>query len=240
MDFYSAISSYYNYIFPLNPDQRDFIRSFLPAGSRILEGGTATGNLARALARDGFQVVGVDLNTSLLEKARAEENPPDLKFFQMDMLDIEQKFAPGFFDGIVGVGNTLVHLSGREQIRTFLTGAARSLKPGGNLFLQTVNYDRVLKQNIHNLPTIENEKIQFVRIYRYLPGQKRIIFQSRLHIKATEEVLQQEVQLFPLQKHELEADLKQAGFNHLEFFGDFQKTPYSQESMALVVRASIS
>ncbi len=240
MDFYSAISSYYNYIFPLNPDQRDFIRSSLPAGSRILEVGTATGNLARALARDGFQVVGLDLNASLLEKARGEENPLNLDFDQMDMLDIEKKFAPGFFDGIAAVGNTLVHLPGREQIGSFLAGASRILNSRGILFLQTVNYDRVLKQNIQNLPTIENEKIKFVRIYRQVPGQKRIIFKSRLRIKRTEQVLQQEVRLFPLQKNELEADLKQAGFNHLEFFGDFQKTPYSQESMALVVRASIS
>ena len=62
------------------------------------------------------------------------------------MLDIDKLNKK--FDLIFCIGNSMVHLNDNEEILRFLRNCKKSLKVGGYLLLQIVNYDRILVKNI--------------------------------------------------------------------------------------------
>lgn len=71
MDFYQSISKYYQYIFPLNKVQIDFILSAKEDTKqlRILDIGCAIGDLSMDLANHFNEVVGIDLDEGMIDKA---------------------------------------------------------------------------------------------------------------------------------------------------------------------------
>lgn len=95
--------------------------------ARILDAGCGTGRVARELARRGFDVVGVDSDTSMLDVARTEA--PELRWVSGDLveLDLDERF-----DVLLLAGNVMVFLApGTEQ--EVLCRAAAHLAPGGRL-----------------------------------------------------------------------------------------------------------
>ncbi len=237
MDFYSALSRYYNYIFPLNPLQVKFIAGQVPLRAKILEVGSATGNLSRALAEKGYRVVGIDLEKKMVKKAREENSWRGVEFLQMDMLEVDEAFEGEKFSGVVCLGNTLVHLPSREKIAEFIGKTAAIMDPSGLLFVQIVNYNRILKKGLKELPEIDNEKIRFQRFYDIDPGDTSVMFRTRLLAKEEKKEFEQEVRLQALLKEELDEYLEKGGFNAREYYGDFQLNPYSEESPATIVKA---
>ena len=241
MGFYKSIAEVYNKIFPLNPGQVAFTnRTFTQTGDiSLLDIGCGTGSLSLALSATFKTVVGIDLDETMLEKAKiAEEDSTHLEFIRLDMLEIDTRFDPGTFDGIVCFGNTLVHLSSLEQISLFFGKCYRLLTPKGKLLIQIINYDRILDQKINWLPTLETDDIQFIRNYHYHSGKHRIDFETMLTIKATNQVIRNRVPLIPVRKSEIEAALMDAGFSNLNFFGNFKGEALRSDSIPMVIEAS--
>lgn len=118
-----------------DPRQQDMRRTFLadirmPATADVLEVGCGTGVLTRALARlpEVDTVVGVDVATSLLDKARElAADVPNLAFEQADARSLP--FAGGRFDVVV-FDSTLSHVPEPERA---LAEAFRVLRPDGLL-----------------------------------------------------------------------------------------------------------
>lgn len=97
------------------------------AGARVLDAGCGTGRVARELSRRGYEVVGVDSDSSMLDVARAEA--PELRWLPDDLaeLDLGERF-----DVVVLAGNVVVFLApGTEQ--EVMRRAAAHLLPGGLL-----------------------------------------------------------------------------------------------------------
>ncbi len=119
------------------------------------------------------------------------------------------------FDAVTCVGNTLVHLADRTEITGFFRQALARLRPGGVLVVQVICYDRILRLRPHGLPTIETKALTFERQYAYPPDEAHIRFQTRLRVKATGDLLENTVLLYPATRAELLAALREAGFVRL-------------------------
>jgi SAM-dependent methyltransferase len=105
-----------------------FIES-LPAGGYIMDAGCAYGRETASLAGKGFKVVGIDLSTILLRRAR--ELYPDLSFKKADVRSLP--FPNGSFDGI-WANAILLHLND-DDINKTLREFYRVLKPNGRIFI---------------------------------------------------------------------------------------------------------
>lgn len=94
---------------------------------RVLDAGCGTGRVARELARRGFDVVGVDSDTSMLDVARAEA--PELRWLADDLasLDLGERF-----DIVLFAGNVLVFLAPGTEAEVVRRAAAH-LRPDGLL-----------------------------------------------------------------------------------------------------------
>jgi len=69
-------------------DYVDLVLAGLPAGSRVLDLGCGTGNpIAKHIVQSGFQLVGVDQSSKMLEIAQHEV--PGGEFIHADMVEVE-------------------------------------------------------------------------------------------------------------------------------------------------------
>ncbi len=202
-----------------------------------------TGAYARALAKLGYQVTGVDFEEAMIQaaqkKAELQDFPHSPRFIHGDMRHLED-FA-GAFDAILCLGNSLPHLLTDGDIQAFFRGSKNALRtPQGFLVLQTVNYDRVLKNEAFELPLIKNDhkNLRFER--KYLPRPDNLLdFETELTIQGPEGLLHRKnsVPLRPLTQEDLRRFLVKNGFNPPSFYGSFAGDPWSDSSPATVLAA---
>ncbi len=237
---YRSIAPYYEEIFPLKEATISFIRSFLKgAPSRVLDTGCAVGQLAVALARDGYNVTGIDLDAAMIETAKKDTSNRGLmiNFEAMDMMEIDAYFAPHSFDMVLCLGNTMVHLQSTGEIGRFIKKVFDLLKKQGTFIIQVVNYDHVLARGITELPVIDTPHARFERHYIYDQARHRMHFQTRFTVKEDMTYFEDEVLLYPLTRSELDSLIKHAGSNEAVFYGDFSANKYTNESPALIAVA---
>ncbi|PTN07599.1 bifunctional 2-polyprenyl-6-hydroxyphenol methylase/3-demethylubiquinol 3-O-methyltransferase UbiG [Mangrovibacterium marinum] len=238
--FYSSIADVYEYIFPVKEQQVTFIKSHFEIDQEFsfLDVGCATGQLASRLGQFGAHGVGVDLDQRMVQRANREYRGVNLLFKEMNMMKLRENFPLNYFDAIICFGNTLVHLESLSQIHNFLSQCFQLLPATGLLFLQILNYKHILAQKIESLPLIENDFIRFERAYK-LPGPKlpKITFNTKLTVKADGRITENSASLMPLKKDELEWILRQVGFSTLEFYSSFDRAPYAETQLPLVVVA---
>jgi len=232
--FYDSISKVYDFIFPQNPAQLKFIQSIadLPAESKVLDIGCATGNLTALLSKVSDHVIGLDLDDGLLEMAHQKH--PDLIFKKENMLNIDTVFKKHYFDTVVSFGNTLVHLPNRESVQAFFTKVYKTLKDDGDFIVQIINYDRIVKDAITSLATIDNDVVKFVRDYQLTPDKSQVAFKTELTIKTNGQVINNSIDLLTLGQEELETMLSHAGFNNIQFYGSLNGDSLTENSVPLL------
>lgn len=235
--FYSSIANYYQHIFPFNPEQVNFLRNVIPYnGAKILDVGCATGELAFALASFGFPVWGIDSDAEMIEKARnfKQEDVLFPVFEQLDMRNLAEHFSEGFFDVVLCFGNTLVHLPTEQAILNFLTETRKILTPDGKLSIQILNYQYIVENNMTNLPIIDNKYIRFERSYNLSGNSELIDFNTRLTVKSNEQVIENSVKLYALQKEKFQDLLNKSGFEITALCGNFNGSPFSETGLPLI------
>ncbi len=250
MSFYSEFSKNYDKIFPLNQKKlilmEETFSDLKKNGVKkptLLDVGCGTGNYALALAERGFNLKAVDLDPEMIALAeeKKESGQHSVDFFEMGMLEIKDAFARKSFSGIYIIGNVLVHLKNKNEIGQFLKDTADLLQSQGKLFIQIVNYKRILEQDLEGLPTISSEdgSLRFERKYKY-DSQKNIIhFKTELISEKDEQKIHgNKIPLYPLNKDELLFLLQEARFEIKDLYGSYSVKPFnSAKSIPLIVTA---
>jgi SAM-dependent methyltransferase len=105
--------------------EADFVESLGPAS--VLDAGCGTGRVAVELARRGLDVVGVDIDPSMLEVARGKD--PTLTWVAADLVGVDLGRC---FDVVVMAGNVLIFLEPGTEAAV-VANLARHLEPDGAL-----------------------------------------------------------------------------------------------------------
>lgn len=238
MAFYQDLSPYYDELFAVDDTELRFVAGILGHRSRILDIGCGTGNKTVLLSTPDNAITAVDQDSAMLERARADNARPNIRYVRADMADLESALQGLRFDGIVCLGNTLVHLAAPEAIQALLESAARLLERGGVCILQILNYDRILDRNIRELPVLETPRARFVR--RYVHREGRLHFVTDLDIRETGRTVHNDIVLYPLRRAELAAMLDRAGFGKVAYFGSYQGTALDDDSFVCIAVCAAS
>lgn len=216
-----------------------FLERVLASGPsrRVLDLGCGTGEHSQRMAAAGFEVVGVDSSESMLEKAREEPLPENLRFVLGDLRDLGQG-VEGSFGGALCLGNVLPHLTSDDDLRRFAAGLRERLLPGAPLVLQILNYDRIfavhersLPLNVRPDPADPDSEIVFLRLMTPQPDGGVLFYPTTLRLRpghepAVEVKQSREVRLRGWKRGEVEAALRQAGFTGAEAWGGFEGEPW--------------
>lgn len=229
---YNQMAAAYKTLFPVDEDTLRFAKQQWKRG-RILDLACGNGGYAIELAKQGFEVEGVDLSEAMILAAResAAKANTHVVFSVADMAD---PLPANRYEGVLFIGNSLVHALSLTAVTRILTNIHRSLKPGGTLVMQILNYDRIMKLRPAVLPIIDRDGVTFER--RYFYEETRVRFQTVLDVAGNR--ITDEVSLLPLQSEPLRQSLSAAGFTDVELRDDFTTAPFDETAtFALVVVA---
>lgn len=240
MEFYSSIAHWYDQIFPFTPSQRDFVISFGSGPElTVVDVGCGTGSLLISLADVFKQTVGMDPDDQMLNLARNKAATAGVSpwLIRAGMLDVDHELGSMQADRILCFGNTLVHLSDKDQVKEFMLQVYNVLKPGGLFLLQVINYGRILDNQLGGLPTLENDQIRFERLYQYTDQPEQIHFYTRLTIKSSGNVVENEVPLLALRPPRIREALRTSGLSLLHEYGTWKPDPFTPEAIQYIAVA---
>ncbi|WP_455640516.1 class I SAM-dependent methyltransferase [Parabacteroides sp.] len=214
-----------------------FYKKWLPQNkdAKILELCCGTGRLTLPIAKDGYNISGVDYTSSMLERAKvkASEVGLDINFIEADIrtLNLQEKF-----DLIFIPFNSIHHLYKNEDLFKSLKVVENHLKENGLFLLDCFN------PNIQYI--VEGEKEQkVIAEYTIVDGREVLIKQTMCYENATQinriewhyfingkfhSIQNMDMRLFFPQ--ELDSYLKWAGFNIIHKFGNFEEEIFNNDS----------
>jgi SAM-dependent methyltransferase len=105
--------------------EADFVEQL--GRTSVLDAGCGTGRVAIELARREMDVVGVDVDASMLERARAKD--PALSWVHADLAGVDLGRT---FDVVVMAGNVMIFLAPGTEAKV-VANLARHLAPAGSL-----------------------------------------------------------------------------------------------------------
>jgi len=151
--------------------------------ARILDAGCGTGNYARALARRGYRVVGVDRSARLLADARAKGAGAGLVFVRADLTTYRPgaPFAAALCRGVL---NDVLDDRARDAVCATL---ARALAPGGVLLLDVRDWRRTAARKRFEPVTgrtvrTPRGRLSFRSDTRLDPARRRLLLREEIRL----------------------------------------------------------
>lgn len=214
-----------------------FYKKWLPENkdAKLLELCCGTGRLTIPIAKDGYDICGVDYTSSMLERAKvkASEAGLEINFIEADIrtLNLQEKF-----DLIFIPFNSIHHLYKNEDLFQAFEGVKNHLKKEGVFLLDCFNPD------IQYFAESENGQ-RLIAEYTTCDERKVLIKQTMRYEKATQinrikwhywingefhSVQNMDMRLFFPQ--ELDSYLQWAGFEIVHKFGSFEEEVFNESS----------
>lgn len=234
MTVYELIAERYDEIFPREESiarcLEDEFRNCSGSEKPLLDAACGTGTYAIHMAGSGFSVIGIDLDETMIQKAKVKgektSTPGDLQFKVLDMREIGNILEENSLGGAYCLGNSLPHLSGEREIFNFFLSLYRSLSAGSSLLIQTINFDRIPRGEIFPLPSIKNSEtgLYFQRAYHPHEHPDKVRFVTRVGDQKGETVL------LRTPADMLRRIAAEAGFKEIELYGSFSKDPFEPDA----------
>ncbi len=212
----------------------------------MLDAACGTGVHAIALAQRGYNVTGADLSTSMIERARQNAvvaGVTEVWFVVAGFGELGRRVG-GRFDTLLCLGNSMPHVLTLEALRATLADFATELRPGGLLFIQNRNWDRVMARRERWMPLRsfrENgESAQewlFLRFYDF-HRDGRLTFNVVTLERDESGTWEQRVEatcLYPWRHAELLEAVVEAEFEDVRCYGDMAGAPYDPETSGNLV-----
>ncbi|GIP35884.1 class I SAM-dependent methyltransferase [Paenibacillus sp. J2TS4] len=211
----------------------------------IVDLGCGTGNLTIPLARDGFQVTGIDLSEDMLAVARSKSegssctggsNRGSVQWIQQDMVEWE---LPHAVDAVVSFCDCFNYLLEEDSLRSAFRSTYQGLTSGG-LFVFDVHTPFQLQSYAKHQPFVLNEEdiaylwtCQWDEEWCEIEHELAIFVkedpQDRSSLNRYIRVDETHIQrAYPLDK--IAGMLRQEGFAQVECFADFTWKPVEEET----------
>lgn len=205
-----------------------------------LDAGCGTGFHSLLLAQLGVKVTAVDVSRKMLNRLRihARDLKLEIRLLESGFENLREVLS-GTYDAVFAMGNTLPHLLTPGELQSALESFALILNPGGFLFFQNLNYDRILASGESIQSVKELDGITFIRYYEYKGETLRFHLLKLQSEGANPHHDLSTVELRPILRAELLELLPAAGFKHFRTFGSIAMEEFHPESSKdLVVLAT--
>lgn len=198
----------------------------LEPGARVLDAGCGFGRSVGALARLGYEAVGVDISPAVI--AEAEKRNPGPTYL---VHDLTRKLPEevGRFDAIVNLYSSFGYGVTRADDQSVLETWHAALKPGGKLVMELSDIERTLHR-LGPLGTVVDREDNGVHEHLYVDPETRV-----LHVTYTAEGRSIEVETRYYTAEELQAMVEQAGFRDVARHGGFDGRPKSPDDRLVLV-----
>ena len=197
---------------------------------KILDVGCGKGRHAKYFNKLGFKVVGIDLSSNSIEKAKEHETQ-DLKFYKFDMRDV---FKENSFNIVTNLFTSFGYFDNSLDEQKTINAMVKNLKKDGILIIDFMN----VKKTIINLVGVESKETDNVKfnITREIKDNYIIknisICDKKITLKFQEKV-------HALTLIDFSKMLKKAGMSIIDIFGNYNLDDFDasqSERLILVAR----
>ena len=118
----------------------------------VIDIGCGTGSHALKLSKIGYEVTGLDISPSMLEKARGKDRKAKVKFVEGDMKNPDEAVPRNKkFDAATCLGIASSHLLTNEDVQAFLRGLHKILRKDGLLVFNARNAKKISEEYLNKL-----------------------------------------------------------------------------------------
>ncbi len=204
----------------------------LGSGAKVLDAGCGLGRISVELAALDLDVTGVDIIQSELDAAResAEAEGVPLTLINHDLRTFH---APQQFDCAVNLYTSFGYCSTIEEDMQILRNIADSVKPGGTFIMECTSRETAV---MYWTPGEEFERAGYrvVTHFEVVGAWEGLRSQWTLYSGDKQVVDHVFIQrLYPASF--LRDKLLEFGFSKAEVFGDYDKSPYDEHAITMVI-----
>lgn len=244
-------AEFYDPIYGSRIPDVDFFKNYAKdAKGRILELASGTGRVLIPLAQAGYEITGLDLSTFMFDVCRRKlvEQPMDVQkrvnLVQVNMADfrLNEKFTLA----IIPAHSFQILIKQKDQ-ENCLRSIAAHLKPHGRLIVDVFHpdfprlYDPQFQQERQTSTNITLDDGRRVRVSDRIAAYHKSEQYNDVeqiyyvhHPDGKEERLVQTFSMHYFFRYEMEYLLQLCGFNVIEIFGNFDKTPFTDISPEMI------
>ncbi len=232
-----------------------------PGEGGLIDAGCGTGRQATGLARLGYHVLATDMSDEMLEVAgriargvpaggpdgspgvRDDSHAADgesagaasaaarVRFLQSSFADLHERCGGGH-DGVLCLGNALAAAGSRDAVSEAVRQFARTLRPGGRLFVQILNFPPMRREHpcVRGPRGVEVDGTEFVsaRVFHFDGAVARVSNVTfwkedgwRMHAGGGT--------LYPIEPEELRGFCRDAGLTVDECWGSYAREPFDPD-----------
>ena len=220
------------------PHERPFFRMLIERYKleNALDAGCGTGFHSILLAQLGLQVTATDISEEMLMQTRkhAKEYGVHIKIINSTFPEV-RKVIRTRFESVFCLGNTFAHLLTEKEFLSSLKSFYEVMRPEGILFLQILNYNRILAHHDRIQSIKEANGKMFVRFYDY---EDKLIRFNILTVEKTKEGIVhslRSVMVRPWIESDIVSLLRTVGFTDVKIFGSIAMEKYDAKTSKDVV-----
>lgn len=206
--------------------------------TRAIDMGCGTGVHTVALAQLGVDVIGIDLSSRMLERARihadshAALHSAPVRFIQGNFLTALPTVSA---DLILSLGNSIPHISSRDSLRAVFAHWHGLLAEGGQVLLQLLNYRDVLRRGERIVGIRRESGKTIVRFYDFLDDALQFNILTIIDDAPDGPAHSlRSTRLSPFTDGDIATAAVEAGFDTVEKFGAMDFSPFIPDSRNLV------
>jgi glycine/sarcosine/dimethylglycine N-methyltransferase len=191
----------------------------------VLDAATGTGFHSVRLMEAGFDVVSVDGSAPMLAKAveNGQKRGLLVNAVQADWRELSHRIR-GKYDAIVCLGNSFTHLHSEQDRRTALAEFYAALRHDGMLILDQRNYDEMLDHGFRS-----NHRYYYCG--EQVTAEPEYLDDGLARFRYTfPDACVYTLNMFPLRKGYVCSLIREAGFDLVHTYGDFQETYQDSEA----------
>jgi len=185
---------------------------------KILDVACGTGFHSVRLVKAGFDVTSVDGSAAMLAKAfeNAREQGIILKAVHADWRWLNRAIQ-GKYDAVICLGNSFTHLFDEGDRRRVLAEFYAALKHDGVLIIDQRNYDAIIDKGF-------SSKHKYYYCGDKVTAEPEYVDEGLARFRYSfPDGTEYNLNMFPLRKNYLQRLLREAGFQRIHSYGDFQE-----------------
>lgn len=241
-EFFDELSAQYDSMIPFEKaiEQKEEVFKNLLKGNfkTIADVGCGTGSDSLALARLGYNVTSFDPSAKMLNKLKlnAKSCGLDLDSYQFGASQIPDDFN-NKYDVVISFGNSFANVPANE-FESSVCKCFSLLKEKGELYIQILNYEKILLEKKRIVRISSSEEKYFVRYYDF--NENQVVF-NILQFDKTNLTDHQLIstKIYPYSADDFTPVLKKAGFKTINYYGSFSFTPYDPQTSNDLIITSV-
>ena len=240
MELLENIAEYFDELFPVGDDLKKFYAeesSEFPEPVKYLSIGTGTGTFEHYLAKEGFDVTGLEQIPALLESANRKRRTQlmALRFFQMSSLEMCRFLGKNFYNIISIPNSRIIFTHDTTLMSKLFYDCKQLLAKNGKLILQLPNFEKFCAEPQEKLPIRESIRVRLFTKIKTNPDGKKFLFQNLETGNGKILTVTENAEILPLTKNKIEQFGLESGFSKFKFFADFNRSDFTKESDELIV-----